>query len=152
MNFSAKEDYGIRAIVDIAMQRESAPIQAKDIASRQDISEQYLEQVMANLRRAGIVRSTRGAGGGYDLARPADQITVGSILRALSGPLIPMQCLEDDKGQENKSCNKQELHSVHNFWKRLRDAMSQVVDTTSIQDLVDSQLELQANQSFMMNI
>ena len=149
MNFSAKEDYGIRAMVDITLHRESAPIQARDIATRQDISEQYLEQLLANLRRAGIVRSTRGAGGGYDLARPADQITIGSILRALSGPLIPMKCLEDDN---DESCNDQELRSVHHFWKRLRDAMSQVVDTTTVQDLADNQLELQTSQSYMMNI
>ena len=149
MNFTAKEDYGIRAVLDIALNRHRAPIQAREIAARQDIPEQFLEQLLAALRRAGIVRSIRGAAGGYDLARPSDRISVGDILRALSGPIVPVQCVNED---DSTLCPQQELCSVSHFWTRLKDAIENVVDGTTIQDLVDHQLRAGQAQSFMMNI
>lgn len=149
MNFTAKEDYGIRAVVDIALHRANAPIQAREIASRQNIPEQFLEQVLATLRRAGIVRSIRGASGGYDLARSADSITIGDVLRALSGPVVSMQCVNED---ESARCSRVGQCSVTYFWERLKDAITEVVDGTSIQDLVDRQSGADRAQSYMMNI
>jgi len=149
MNFTAKEDYGIRAVVDIALHRESGPVQAHEIAERRNIPEQFLEQLLATLRRAGVVRSIRGAAGGYDLARPANQITVGDILRALSGPLVPIQCVND---LESSVCANQDLCSVLHLWAELKRAISQVADGTTVQDLVDHQRRLEAVHSYMMNI
>jgi Rrf2 family transcriptional regulator, cysteine metabolism repressor len=149
MNFTAKEDYGIRAVVDIAIHRSGAPIQAREIASRQGIPEQFLEQVLAALRRAGVVRSIRGAAGGYDLAKPAHQTTVGEILRALSGPVVPIQCVNED---EFNKCEAQGSCTVSFFWCKLKDAILGVVDGTTVQDMVDQQSDLQRSQSFMMNI
>ena len=149
MNFTAKEDYGIRAVLDIALHREHAPIQAREIATRQNIPEQFLEQVLATLRRAGIIRSIRGASGGYDLARPAHQTTVGEIMRALSGAIVPIQCANDEGFGK---CEAQESCSVSIFWCKLKEAILGVVDGTSIQDLIDQQSDMQRAQSFMMNI
>jgi Rrf2 family protein len=148
VNFTAKEDYGVRAVLDIAMNRADAPIQAREVASRQSIPEQFLEQVLATLRRAGIVRSTRGASGGFDLARPADQISIGDVIRALSGPLVPMQSVSDD----DQAAPGRKSSSVDLFWVRVKDAITNVVDGTTVQDLVDQQLGLEQSQSFMMNI
>ena len=149
MHFTAKEDYGIRAVLDIALHQADAPIQAKEIAARQNIPEQFLEQVLATIRRAGVIRSTRGASGGYDLAKPAQHITVGDIIRALSGPLVPIQCVDEDV---LSSCPVQESCSVYYFWARLKDAISNVADGTTIQELIDHQTRVRRVQSYMMNI
>ncbi len=149
MNFTAKEDYGIRAVLDIATNRAHAPIQAREIAARQHIPEQFLEQVLATLRRAGVVRSTRGAAGGYDLAKPAHQTTVGEIIRALSGPIVPVQCVNED---DFAKCDSQGSCTVSIFWCNLKQAIESVVDGTTVQDLVDKQVDVKSAQSFMMNI
>ncbi len=149
MNFTAKEDYGIRAVLDIALNSNNAPIQAKEIASRQDIPEQFLEQLLATLRRSGIIRSIRGASGGYDLAKPAAQISIGEIIHSLSGPFVPIQCVNDD---DTNRCPVQELCSVSHFWSRLKKAIEGVVGNTTIQDLIDHQEQVRQSQSYMMNI
>ena len=149
VNFTAKEDYGIRAVLDIALHRSEAPIQAREIAARQRMPEQFLEQVLATLRRAGVVRSIRGAAGGYDLARPAGLISVGDVIRALSGALVPVQCVNE---ADLTVCSRQESCSVSHFWAHLKDAISAVTDGTTIQDLVDHQLGVEQAMSFMMNI
>jgi Rrf2 family cysteine metabolism transcriptional repressor len=148
LNFTAKEDYGIRAVLDIAIHQQDAPIQAREIASRQDIPEQFLEQLLAILRRAGVIRSIRGASGGYDLAKPASQISVGDILRVLSGPLVPMACVNED----TEKCARRDICSAAGIWQRVAGAISDVVDNTTMQDLVDEQRDIQSAQSFMMNI
>lgn len=149
MNFTAKEDYGIRAVLDIALNRSNAPIQAREIAARQHIPEQFLEQVLAILRRGGIVRSIRGAAGGYDLARSAESIAVGDVLRTLSGPVVPMHCVNEE---ELSGCPQQDSCSATLFWVMLKDAITDIVDKTTIQDLVDNQINMDRARSFMMNI
>ena len=149
MNFTAKEDYGIRAVVDIAANRGAAPVQTKEIAARQGIPEQFLEQLLASLRRAGIIRSIRGAGGGYDLARRASQITIGDILRTLSGPIVPIRCVNEPN---TAGCEQEEACGVADLWRRLTTAITDVVDTTTVQDIVDQRQTMRGAQSFMMNI
>ncbi|MDO8589538.1 MAG: Rrf2 family transcriptional regulator [Armatimonadota bacterium] len=149
MNFTAKEDYGIRAVVDIAVHRGNTPVQAKEIAGRQEIPEQFLEQLLATLRRAGVIRSFRGAGGGYDLARASSQIFVGEILRALSGPIVPVRCVSRS---DLERCERQGSCGLVDLWERLRASISEVVDSTSIQDLVDRHEQMRGSQSYMMNI
>ena len=85
MKLSTKGRYGLRAIVDLARFSESEPVSISSISSREDISEGYLEQLMALLKKAGLVKSIRGAAGGYVLARPAGEISGGAVLRALEG-------------------------------------------------------------------
>ena len=149
MNFTAKEDYGIRAVVDIAANRGTAPVQTKEIAARQGIPEQFLEQLLASMRRAGIIRSIRGAGGGYDLARSASRITVGDVLRTLSGPIAPIRCVNESDGAR---CEREEACGVAGLWQRLKTAIEDVVDTTTVQDLVDEGRTLVGVRGYMMNI
>ena len=87
MKLSTKGRYGLRAIVDLASNSQDGAVCISSIAQRQNLSESYLEQLMSLLRKAGIIESVRGAGGGYRLARPPEQISVGEILRALEGDL-----------------------------------------------------------------
>src|SRR6478735_1144167 len=87
MRISAKADYAVRAVIELAAAPEGANLSARDIAAAQDIPQNFLENILAELRRAGIVHTHRGPGGGSSLARPADTITVGEILLAIAGPL-----------------------------------------------------------------
>ena len=98
MKISTKGRYGLRAVLDIAMQDEAASVSS--IAARQFISENYLEKLIAMLKKAGIVNSLRGAQGGYVLAKPAEEISVGEVLRALEGDLNPVDCAEIDGSGE----------------------------------------------------
>ena len=92
MKISTKGRYGLRAMIDIAVYREKEPVPISKIAERQSLSERYLEQMMSLLRKNGLIRSVRGAGGGYVLARDASEISVGDVLRALEGSLEPVDC------------------------------------------------------------
>ena len=101
VKLSTKGRYGLRALIDLAQYSEQTPVSITSISSRQDLSERYLEQLMSMLKKAGLVRSVRGAGGGYVLAKPADQISVGDVLRALEGSLEPDHA-EPSGGGEQK--------------------------------------------------
>ena len=92
MKISTKGRYGLRALIDIAQYSEIEPVPISSISARQDISERYLEQLMALLKRAGLIKSIRGAGGGYVLAKDVSEISVGDVLRALEGNLEPVEC------------------------------------------------------------
>lgn len=157
MNFTAKEDYGLRAALDVAAHGSglngrgtAAPVQTREIALRQRIPEQFLEQLLASLRRAEIVRSTRGAGGGYTLAAPPGQISVAQVLRALSGPLVPTELVTDAEGGGNP--NHPENAVVRGVWGDLRRAIEGVAEKTSLQDLLDRRSDAMNEQCYMMHI
>ena len=97
MKLSTKGRYGLRAMIDLARYSENEPVSISSIAARQDISERYLEQLVGLLKKAGLVRSIRGATGGYVLARNSGEISVGDVLRALEGSLEPVKCAADRK-------------------------------------------------------
>lgn len=151
MNFTAKEDYGLRAVLDLAVHIGAGPVQTREIAQRQRIPEQFLEQLLAALRRAEVVRSTRGAGGGYTLAAPASRITVGMVLRALSGPLVPTE-LVTGGGDDEAVRDIPETAIVRKFWASLRASIREVADGTSLQDLLDLRTSHLSDQGYMMNI
>ncbi len=149
MNFTAREDYGLRAVLDLALNAHSGPVQSREIAARQGIPEQFLEQLLGALRRGGMVRSVRGASGGYLLAAPPASLRVGDVLRTLSGPLVPVKCIqESDPG----ACEHGSSYGVHAFWERLAAAIGDVADGLTLQDLADLQLAADEQSSYMMNI
>ena len=123
MKISTKGTYAIQVMLDLAIHNTGENINVKKIAERQDISEKYLEQIIAVLNKAGFVKSIRGAQGGYRLAKEPDQYTVGDILRVTEGPLEPVSVSE----------------SPLSVWKKLSDAINGVVDSISLQDLVDEE-------------
>lgn len=109
-------------MVDLGVSGQEGPVSLKSVAQRKGLSDHYLEQLIAPLRNAGLVKSVRGAYGGYVLARPADQISTGEVLRILEGPIT----IVDDAGD-----------GLDAFWSRLRASVEQVLDTTSVADLID---------------
>ncbi len=150
MNFTAREDYGLRAVLDLALHSNRGDaIQSKEIAARQGIPEQFLEQLLGALRRNGLIKSVRGASGGYLLARSTASITVGDVLRALSGPLVPVPCVNAGGADV---CEHKASQGVHTFWEQMAKAICGVADSLTFQDLVDIQMSSDSQASFMMNI
>lgn len=132
MKLSTRGRYGIHAMYDLALTYESGPQPLKAIAERQSVPEAYLEQLMAPLRREGLVKSVRGAQGGYLLARPPSEITVGQVLRTLEGELAIIDCLI-----EEDSCDKAEGCPTRKVWKRVRDGLNSIVDGITLQDMLE---------------
>ncbi|MEM0529733.1 Rrf2 family transcriptional regulator [Zongyangia sp. HA2173] len=131
MKISTKGRYGMRLMVELGLAYEGKPVSLRDIAKRQEISEKYLEQIVTRLGKAGLVKSTRGAQGGYRLEREPSQITVGDILRVTEGSLTPVACLDDDE------CPRRERCVTYSVWSRVQEAVTRVVDQITLQELVD---------------
>lgn len=137
MTFTTKEDYGLRAVLDLAVHGGGAPVQAREIATRQQIPEQFLEQLLAGLRRAEVIRSIRGAGGGYALADDPSRITVGAILRALSGPILPHELVDGTPGEPPSLADVPEVVVVRGIWREVRTALYEVTEGITVADLLE---------------
>ena len=134
MKISTKGRYALRMLLDLAEHQNDGYIALKDIAARQNISVSYLEQIMALLKKAKIVTSSRGACGGYRLARPSGEISVGEVLRVLEGGLEAAVC----PGNESEnSCQGQELCVARYVWKRINDSITEAVDTMMLSELLE---------------
>lgn len=123
----------MRVMLDLALHDTGEYTKVKDIAARQEISEKYLEQIIAILNRAGYVKSIRGAQGGYRIAKDPQEYTVGMILRLTEGSLAPVACLEDGA----QECARADICDTLGVWQELYDAINQVVDHITIADLVE---------------
>ena len=137
MKSSTKGRYALRLMIDLAENSSGNPVSLKDVAKRQGISDKYLEQIISVLNKAGYVRSVRGAQGGYLLKSDPETYTVGMILRQTEGSLAPVSCIEDDE----IICDRQEQCVTSIVYKKINDAISNVVDNITLQDLVDWQSE-----------
>lgn len=134
MRISTRGRYGLRALVDIALNNPTKITTLRSIAENQKLSESYLEQVFTNLRKAGLVIAIRGAQGGYKLGRPADRITVAEILKTLEGPLAPVHCVGSDAIQQ---CDRENSCITRPFWEDLNQVINDFLENTTLQDLVD---------------
>lgn len=123
MKISTKGRYGLTIMIELAKKHGEGPLSLKSIAQMNDLSEHYLEQLIAPLRNAGLVKSIRGAYGGYILGEIPSKITAGDIIRVLEGPISPVEGIEDEEPA------KREL------WMRIRDAVKDVLDNTTLEDL-----------------
>ena len=135
MLVSTKGRYALRTMVDLAVHGDGEPVKIKDIANRQGISGKYLEQIISILSRAGYVRSIRGNQGGYYLSKPAAEYTVGMILRVTEGSLAPVSCLDEDINH----CEHAGRCTTLTVWQKLKDAIDDVVDHTTLADLIEEQ-------------
>ncbi|GAB3050450.1 cysteine metabolism transcriptional regulator CymR [Virgibacillus ainsalahensis] len=123
MKISTKGKYGLTIMIELAKKSGEGPTSLKSIARDNNLSEHYLEQLASPLRNAGLIKSIRGAYGGYILAKKPNEITAGDIIRVLEGPITPVEGIEDEEPA------KQAL------WGRVRDAVKDVLDTTTLDDL-----------------
>ncbi len=134
LKISTKGRYGLRALIDVAQFSEIEPVSISSISMRQGISERYLEQLMALLKKADLIKSIRGAGGGYVLAKDMDNISVGDVLRALEGNLEPVECAAF---HETDSCEAAGGCVTKYVWQRINESINQTVDEISIRQLVE---------------
>ena len=132
MKISTKGKYGLRAMIDLAQYSEQEAVSISSSAQRQKISESYLEQLVAKLKKAGLVVSIRGAAGGYRLARPASGISVGDVLRALEGDVRAVICT----AQTEEGCEGEELCVTKYVWQRINESIEKTVDEMMIDQLV----------------
>ncbi len=124
MKISTKGRYGLTIMMELARRTGVGPVSLKSIAEKHQLSEHYLEQLMAPLRNSGLVKSIRGAYGGYTLARSAEEITTGEVIRVLEGPISPVDFTEEDDPAKRA------------LWLRIRDSIADVIDTTTLQDMI----------------
>lgn len=135
MRISTKGLYALRLMLDIALNSDGNAVPLRGVAERQDISDKYLEQIVTQLSRAGLVRSVRGATGGYLLTRDTSQYTVGDILRPMEGDLAPVECVSTG------CCDRLDRCVAVEVWQRIGSAVDAVVDGVTLEDLVQRYYE-----------
>ena len=146
MKLSTKGRYGIHAMYDLAQYGSETPQSIKAIAERQGVPEAYLEQLIGQLRRSGLVKSVRGAQGGYLLSRAPSEITVGQVLRTLEGDLAVVDCL-----LEEDTCGKSCACPSRIVWLKIRDGLNAIVDGITLQDMINDYKCLQAQGDYKWN-
>lgn len=135
MRLSKRGEYGLRAMIDMAAWEATMPrIQIKDLAEREKIPAKFLEQILVTLKNAGLLNSRMGVGGGYYLARPAEEITLGHIFRVLDGPLAPVRCVSQ-MAYEPCGCPDEETCGLRMAMLDVRNAISGVLDHTTLADV-----------------
>ena len=131
MKLSTKGRYGLRAAVALAMYAKDEPVSISTIAAREELSESYLEQLFAKLKKAGLVHSIRGTNGGYQLSRPAEDISVGDVLRALEGNMVLVDCPDSES-----QCAKYGSCVTKYVWKRINNSINDTMDAITLEELV----------------
>ena len=147
MKLSTKGRYGTRALLDLALHQGEGPILLRDIAQRQQISLRYLEHLITPLIAGGLVRSTRGAGGGVLLARPPEEIRLSEVIQLLEGSIAPVECINNPG-----VCSRSELCVTRDIWGEMKKAMNGVLESTTLQDLVERQKRKEQHREKMYYI
>ncbi len=134
MKVSTRGQYGTRALLELALHEGKGPVLLRDIAQRQQISLSYLEHIITPLIAGGIVRSTRGSGGGFWLAKPLAEISLSEVIRLLEGSITPVECVDNPE-----VCNRSAFCVTRDVWVELKRAMDEVLESKTLQDLVEMQ-------------
>jgi Rrf2 family protein len=137
--FSTKGEYGVRLMVQLARRFGTGPASLAEMAADEELPRAYLEQLVMSLRDVGLVASTRGAHGGYQLTRPPAEIRMSEVLRALEGPIAPMLCATDDP-EHALVCDRSSRCTVNVLWVRVRDAIAGALDSMTLADLAPQRL------------
>ena len=135
MRVSAKSDYALRALIEIAHRGDGAPVSAEEIGRLQDIPHGFLQSILADLRRAGVVMSQRGQAGGWRMGRPADHVTVADVIRAVDGPLVSVYGLRPEAVTYNDSAAK-----LQKVWIAARSSLREVFEGVTIANLAEGVL------------
>ena len=136
MKLSTRGRYGVKAMVELALGYGSKPLSIKTIASRQNLSEYYLEQLFSPLRNAGLIKSIRGAQGGYVLNKKPEDITVADIIEVLEGPVEIADCIEGEY------CDNERYCATRLLWEKIRDSIENVMNGITLQDIVNDYNEM----------
>ena len=147
MKVSTRGRYGTRALLDIALQQGDKPVILKDVARRQQIPPLYLEHLIAPLIAGGILRSTRGAKGGVSLAKPAEEIKLSEVVELLEGQIAPVECVNNPG-----ACQRSEYCVTRDVWGEMKKAIDGVLQSITLQDLVERQKRRQQSKEPMYYI
>jgi Rrf2 family protein len=131
----------MRAILELALEYGKAPLQIKTIADREDISNKYLEQLIAMLKASGLVRSIRGPRGGYVLAKPPSEVLMKDVFLTLEGPMVPAECL-----QHEEYCERCTDCATRQIWQKLQNAILGVLESVTLADLVQNSKEMKKSE------
>ena len=134
LHFSTRGEYGVRLMVELARHYGAGPVSLSEMAVHEDLPRPYLEQLVVSLRGAGLVASTRGAHGGYELTRDPAEIRMSQVITALEGPIAPMICASEDPLHAG-ICSRTEFCNVNLLWVRVRDAVVGALESVSLADL-----------------
>ena len=134
MKVSSRGEYGVRAMVALAHHYGDGPMSIAAVARASSVPTAYLEQLIGPLRRAGLVESTRGAQGGYQLARPPDRVRVGEVYRVMEGPIAPMDCVSEDPADQ--TCPLIDGCETRPVWLKVRDSIVETLDSMTLADLI----------------
>lgn len=146
MRISAKGEYAILAMLDLAHAYESEQVRTlEEISHDQSIPHPFLVQILLELKRSGMVESRRGAGGGYRMARHPSEISVGEVIRLIDGPLLPFRCHENGHTKNETGCAHQGNCVLTTVWNDVRDAIKNVVDSISFEELARRQENMSAS-------
>lgn len=132
MKLSTKGRYGVKAMFELALHYGEEPLSIKSIAEKQGISEYYLEQLFSSLRKAGLIKSIRGAQGGYVLAREPREISVANILNVLEGPIEISECIAED----DMNCSRANYCATRLLWIKISDSVNQVINSINLEDMI----------------
>lgn len=147
MKLSTKGRYGLRAMVDLAVHEKDGPVPLRSIAQRQQISEGYLEQLFARMKKAGLVVSVRGAVGGYSTALPLGEITVGDIIRSLEGSLKLVDCPGISEGSSGEDgCSGSDLCVTKYVWEKANAAIDSAFDSITLEELANESRNMLNNK------
>jgi len=142
MRLSKRGEYGLRAMITLAepVKKGNSPamLQIKEISEREQISSKFLEQILLTLKNAGLLHSKMGVGGGYYLARPADEVTLGQIFRILDGPVAPIKCVSQ-MAYEPCGCPDEQTCGLRLAMSDVRNAIADILDNTSLADITKRQ-------------
>ena len=141
MRLSTTARYSLRALSDLCTRPNNEPVSVSDIASRQNIPVNYLEQLFGKLRRGGILESVRGSQGGYLLARPEGEITIADILQVLGEPFIFGSC------QTEKGCENAVTCPTFNLWRKVKGSVDEILRTTTLEDIAGESITLLDTES-----
>ncbi len=147
MRLSTKGRYGARAMLDLALNSGKGPVLLRDIAKRQEVSEKYLEHSITALRKAGLVRSIRGARGGYVLAKSPSQIRLSEIMEVLEGSMAPVECVDDPE-----VCRRAQLCVTRDIWSKMKEAIDNILESVTLQDMVEEQNKKKNSKAIVYNI
>ena len=139
MKLSTKGRYGVKAMVDLAIHYGGSPVSIKSISQRQNISEYYLEQLFSSLRKAKLIKSIRGAQGGYVLSREPKDITVAEIMYVLEGPIEIAECID------GVSCDNLDCCATRLLWAKIKNSIDDVMKSVTLQDIVNDYERIKTN-------
>ena len=139
LHFSTRGEYGVRLMVELGRHHGSGPISLSEMAEHEALPRPYLEQLVVSLRAAGLVTSTRGARGGYELARDPGLIRMSEVITALEGPIVPMVCVSHEPAVADL-CERSGFCTVHGLWQRVRDAVVDALDAMTLAELAQPRL------------